>query len=623
MFSLPQLSDTPLLHPVDCPHYPRPPASPPSRESEHEREGKKTRVPNNFAVKMMSAVLIVTATAAASLAPAAQGNARATTRSSSFELTLHLYSAATPETLDELFWKVATPGTHHYLNFATSPEELAEIGFGAPTAAVTAATAWLHGLNGTDVRVSAMKDYVTATFSVAAQLHAAQGLWSDRGLPRGNPPSGVQLVTRRDEGLQPGAPAAAEKRAYRSRASYTVGNIKAAYGVPADRATTNPATTQMVWGPGTFGYSPSGLEEFRERECPGINTAKVKFDTAHHGQPGGDNFGEGTLDTHMISAFGMNATTIVSNTNTSMSTEEGDGFGLALLDFVTELASRPSVPHVLSLSLGSLSAFSCDLLCSEAVKTGETSHEECEAFLQQQRQVCMFTSKAQVARINLALQALGMRGVSVLGSSGDGGSHWSFGPFRGFGKMARLLNKIGCEFQFPIFPSPSPYMVSVGGTEWRGGSPSRPVMWSGSGGGFSWQFAAPTHQQAAVSAYLQATAGLPPASSYNRSGRAYPDISAVAVDGTSQSSPLFAGIFTLLIDARLNAGLKPLGPLGPRIYQVAQAHPGAAFEDVTEGNSQTSCDNGFPAATGWDPTTGFGRPVWAGLLKFFGSDDSL
>ena len=56
----------------------------------------------------------------------------------------------------------------------------------------------------------------------------------------------------------------------------------------------------------------------------------------------------------MISAFGMNASTLVSNTNTSISTEEGDGFGLAFLDFVTELASRPVVPHVLSLSLGSL-----------------------------------------------------------------------------------------------------------------------------------------------------------------------------------------------------------------------------------------------------------------------------
>ena len=153
----------------------------------------------------------------------------------------------------------------------------------------------------------------------------------------------------------------------------------------------------------------------------------------------------------------MNASTLVSNTNTSHSTEEGDGFGVAMLDFVTKLTSRQTVPHVLSLSLGSLSAASCSKLCDEAAKTGEVDLGECQSFLQKQRQVCMFTSDEQVLSINRALMALGLRGTSVLGSSGDGGSHWSFGRFHGFGKMPRLLNKIGCRFQFPIFPSPSPY----------------------------------------------------------------------------------------------------------------------------------------------------------------------
>jgi subtilase family serine protease len=316
-------------------------------------------------------------------------------------------------------------------------------------------------------------------------------------------------------------------------------------------------------------------------------------------------------------------TAVCSNTNTSMSTEEGAGFGLAMLDFVTELASREAIPHVLSLSLGSLSAVSCDKLCDEAAKSEGVQRDECEAYLQKQRQVCMFESPGQVSRINQALMSLGLRGVSILGSSGDGGSHWSFGPFSGFGKVPRALNKIGCEFQFPIFPSPSPYMVSVGGTEWEAHDPSHPVMWSGSGGGFSWQFGRPAHQDDAVKAYLTTTEGLPPSESFNASGRAYPDISAVAVMGTSQSSPTFAGIFTQLVDARLNAGLKPLGPLAPRIWHIATAFPGEAFEDVTEGNSKTSCSNGFPATKGWDPTTGWGRPVWAGLLKHFGSDASL
>merc|ERR1719265_2417711 len=104
---------------------------------------------------------------------------------------------------------------------------------------------------------------------------------------------------------------------------------------------------------------------------------KVKFDTANHGREG-DNYGEGNLDVKMISSFGLNVETLVSNTNTSSSTEEGEGFGQALLDFITELSSRKTVPHVLSMSLGSLAAYSCDLLCSEAVKMGY-SEEECKA----------------------------------------------------------------------------------------------------------------------------------------------------------------------------------------------------------------------------------------------------
>ena len=100
-------------------------------------------------------------------------------------------------------------------------------------------------------------------------------------------------------------------------------------------------------------------------------------------------------------------------------------------------------------------------------------------------------------------------------------------------------------------------------------------------------------------------------------------MAAVGVDGTSQSCPITAGIWSLVTDARLNAGLKPLGFLGPRVWQVAQQFPGEAFEDITVGNSKTSCDDGFPAAKGWDPNTGWGRPVFAGMLKHFASDTHL
>ena len=79
------------------------------------------------------------------------------------------------------------------------------------------------------------------------------------------------------------------------------------------------------------------------------------------------------------------------------------------------------MPHVLSLSLGSLSAYSCDLLCDKAAATGKVDLGECRTYLQSQRQVCMFMSVEQVAKINTALMTLGLRGVSIFGSSGDGG----------------------------------------------------------------------------------------------------------------------------------------------------------------------------------------------------------
>ena len=222
--------------------------------------------------------------------------------------------------------------------------------------------------------------------------------------------------------------------------AYSIGNQKKAYGIPLDLVATNESLTQMVWGPGTFGYSPDQLQQLKESQCPLLNLSKVKFDTGNHGTPGGDNWGEGNLDVAMITSFGLNVETIVSNTNTSSSTEEGKGFGLALLDFITELASREKVPQVLSSSLGSLSAFSCDLLCEKAVDKG-FDLSKCQAFLQDQRQVCMFMSKDQVNRINAAFKVLGARGTSVFGSSGDGGSHFSFGPFSGGGNWGMPLTK--------------------------------------------------------------------------------------------------------------------------------------------------------------------------------------
>eukprot|EP00041_Stephanoeca_diplocostata_P039946 m.1638211 g.1638211 ORF g.1638211 m.1638211 type:complete len:561 (-) comp27282_c0_seq1:102-1784(-) len=518
--------------------------------------------------------------------------------------------------LERSFWDIATPGNKNYLQFLSRDDVASMIG--AQQQDIDSTITWLSatlGVHHSDISVSPLRDAVVVSIDDGTATPAHHTL-----------PSTVDFIIRKEShaslpaGTPQGNASGTDQKRFRGvDIGYSISDQKKAYGIPLDLEASNADTLQMVWGPGTFGYSKSELLAFKLEQCPKLNMDKIKFDTANHGTPGGDNFGEGNLDVSMITSFGLNVETIVSNTNTSSSTEEGEGFGQALLDFVTELATRDTLPQVLSISLGSLSSASCALLCSEAAKSG-ISHTECNDFLQQQRQVCMYLSDAQTARISTAFQTLGARGVSVFGSSGDGGSHWSFQPFPGGSKVGQVLNEVGCKFQFPVFPTGSPYVTSVGGTVW-GSSSSDPIAWSGSGGGFSWQFARPPHQDAVVEAYLKTMEGLPPASSYNSSNRAYPDISAISVDGTSQSSPTTAGIFSLITDHRLNNGLKPLGFLGPRLYATMSKYPGSAFQDVTQGNTKTSCDNGFGATQGWDPVTGWGRPVWAGLLQHFGSDE--
>jgi len=530
---------------------------------------------------------------------------------------LHLGPQALTQ-LDAMYWDVATPASDNYLVYPSDATLRHAMDVDADEHA--SVVQWMEAMGCRDVTTSHLGDRVTCVVEEAfytappaslamAFVHTTTG---DGGPApaRGSVHSNTMPIKK--------------DAMFRSEyGPYTVPNIKAAYGIPLDLTSrhTRETQSQMVWGPGTFGYGHEALENFKRSECGLLNTNKVVYDTANHGVPHGDNFFEGTLDVQMISAYGLNITTVVSNTNTSASTEEGTGFGLAMLNFITELASRKDVPQILSLSLGSLSAGACDILCDQALTRG-VSKRNCNDYLQQQRQVCMFLSPTQVERIDAALATLGLRGVTVFGASGDGGSHFSFERFRG-GYIADALNEISCAYNLPTYPSSSPYVVAVGGEQWADDNSTKPIAWQSSGGGFSWQLPQPAHQQKAVSNYLATAPDLPSPQSYNPGGRAYPDVCAIAIEGTSMSTPITGGIWSLITSLRIDSNLPPLGPLGPRLYHVAEMHPDEAFEDITQGNTRTSCKDGFPATKGYDPITGLGRPVWAGLVKYFASDDHL
>lgn len=146
-----------------------------------------------------------------------------------------------------------------------------------------------------------------------------------------------------------------------------------------------------------------------------------------------------------------------------------------------------------------------------------------------------------------------------------------------------------------------------------------------SGGGFSNVFSQPSYQAEAVSNYL--TTYPPPYGEhiFNRSGRAFPDVSAIGLNvsvvlgggvtvagGTSSSTPIFASIITLLNEARIAVGKKPIGFLNPILYAFPEA-----FNDITEGSNPGCGTDGFQAQPGWDPVTGLGSPNYPMLEKIF------
>jgi subtilase family serine protease len=85
------------------------------------------------------------------------------------------------------------------------------------------------------------------------------------------------------------------------------------------------------------------------------------------------------------------------------------------------------------------------------------------------------------------------------------------------------------------------------------------------------------------------------------------------IGGTSASTPEWAGMVSI---ADQIAGHR-LGFINPALYRLASSpgyYPGGFF-DITIGDNHVSDDvAGFPATTGWDPSTGLGTPDAATVL---------
>lgn len=160
-----------------------------------------------------------------------------------------------------------------------------------------------------------------------------------------------------------------------------------------------------------------------------------------------------------------------------------------------------------------------------------------------------------------------------------------------------------------------------------------PLIPKQSGGGFSNIYPRPAYQDAAVQTYFKTAGDQYPYYTgstygngiYNRSGRGYPDVSAVGdnivvftmgaptlIGGTSASCPVWAALLTRINDERLKAGKPTVGYVNPTLYKNPQA-----LHDITVGSNPGCNTNGFAAAKGWDPVTGLGTPNYPALLKVF------
>ncbi|KAJ7203551.1 subtilisin-like protein [Mycena pura] len=224
-----------------------------------------------------------------------------------------------------------------------------------------------------------------------------------------------------------------------------------------------------------------------------------------------------------------------------------------------------------------------------------------------------------------------LTGITIIASSGDGGVAYSQSHECLVSNSLVAGNPNG-SFVGQL-PASCPFITAVGATSVAPGASTHQVEESTtdfpSGGGFSNNFPRPSWQATAVQRYLDHFVPNYAASVFNRSGRAYPDVSAngwplviaegggfVQSGGTSASAPIFASVIAAVNDARLAAGKRTVGFINPALYSEAFAARGV-FNDVIVGSNPGCGTQGFPAAPGWDPVSGLGTPNFAKLRDAF------
>jgi len=403
--------------------------------------------------------------------------------------------------------------------------------------------------------------------------------------------------------------------------------IRRIYGVPAGAKTTNKRSSQSV-----IEFSPVGaplltdLKQFDDLSGELFTNVSKIIGPFDQGQADG----ESTLDLQYLAALGASAETWY------ITLTEG-----WILEAANVVFNTPEPPLVNSVSYG----WPEELTCSSV--TGANCTDA--------------TVSQYIARSNSEIAKLAAIGVSMLIASQDEGAPSEQNMYCSLDNTHPL---------WPIYPSSSPWVTAVSGTTlvpisgttvfdnvvFDTDSASPPICSRGypcdttstfqypcmpnnteyswtTGGGFSKYANAQTYQTAAIQNYLNSKSLIPPKQFFADGNRGYPDVSAVGdriliiqngaigvTAGTSAATPIFSGLVTLLNDARLNAGKKPLGFLNPLFYKMASAAP-KTFTVIKEGNNkgtiQSVCKYGYGCnENGWSPVTGLGVPAYPEMLKY-------
>ncbi|KAA1474770.1 family S53 protease [Dentipellis sp. KUC8613] len=500
--------------------------------------------------------------------------------------------------LEEKLYEVSTPGGPSYGQHlskeavealvAPAPESVLSVKgwlttHGVASETISPAGDWL-GVNVTVAQANSLLDaeYTTFTNQATGQPTVRTLSYSIPAELKGHldfvhptvafpvPIHGQPKVVPASSPISPGKNATSNVTPQPCAQQFTPACAQSLYGIPATRA-TQASNRLAVSGFNNEYASQADLKMFLEgyrTDLPSSTSFSVQY------VDGGSNDQSNPgLEADLDIQYTVGIASGVPTTFYSVGQNNQDGIA-GFLDLVNTLLQDSNAPHVLSTSYG----------FNEKDIPFSLANRLCNAYAQ-----------------------LGARGTSVLFSSGDGG--------------VAGTQTTSCTNFVPTFPSTCPYVTSVGGTQ--GANPETAA--SLSSGGFSNLFVTPSYQTAAVNAYL-CTLGTTNSGRYNSSGRAFPDLSAAAVDvliaykgkfglvdGTSCSTPITASIIALLNDQLIAAGRGALGFLNPLIYANKQA-----FTDITSGNNPGCGSNGFPAIKGWDPVTGVGSPIYPALKTVVG-----